>query len=256
MSLSPLPRISRAASALALAAAALFATAAQASTVLVDRGLPDANLNNVAGANRSNVAWTDGGYVSVNDYWLIGDTFTNTSGATWQIDSIRMWTVGNTATASLWGGKAGGSVSVVSASGVVSGPVLYTGGATYQGSGGGLVDMFQVDFAVNITLGAGETFEFYLDGTGGRYVVPFGHASNAALSGTPQDGSDGQMLGGRVVNGAFDTSTRYGWTSLGNGWDKGSDFNVQVSGNVIPEPASMALVGVALLGLAAARRRA
>jgi hypothetical protein len=242
--------------ALSLAAAALISTAAQASPLLVDRGLPSANLNNASGANRSNVAWTDGGYVSTSDYWLVGDTFTNTSGQSWHIDTIRMWTVGSTSTTSLWGGLAGGSIAVVSSAGAIAGPMTYADTSTYQGSSGSLVNMFQVDFAVDITLAAGDTYEFYLDGTGGTYVVPFAHASNAALSGTPQDGADGLMLGGQVVGGLFDTGTRYTWTSQAPGvWDKTSDINVQVMGNAIPEPASLALVAIGLLGAGLTRRR-
>lgn len=40
------------------------------STLVCDRGLPTANLNNAAGANRSNVAWSFG-----ND-WITGDDCT------------------------------------------------------------------------------------------------------------------------------------------------------------------------------------
>ncbi|MCV2355975.1 PEP-CTERM sorting domain-containing protein [Paucibacter sp. B2R-40] len=46
------------------------------------------------------------------------------------------------------------------------------------------------------------------------------------------------------------------WTSnQANTWDKASDINVQALGNAIPEPASYALTGIAMLALGAARRR-
>jgi len=43
--------------ALGLAGLLSVGTDAQASTLVVDRGLPDTNLNSAAGADRSNVAW-------------------------------------------------------------------------------------------------------------------------------------------------------------------------------------------------------
>ena len=38
-------------------------------SLVFDRGLPTANLNNAAGANRSNVAWAfDGDYITGDDF--------------------------------------------------------------------------------------------------------------------------------------------------------------------------------------------
>ena len=94
---------------LGLVAAALPAGA----TLLVDRGLPTANLNNAAGADRSNVAWAFTQYTS-SDYWIVGDTFQNTSSQTWSINSIRLWTVGQTDTAILRGGIDGSTIGIIS----------------------------------------------------------------------------------------------------------------------------------------------
>ena len=72
--------------ALAVGAAStvLFATSASAG-LIVDRGLPTANLNNAAGPARSNVAWAD----SVATVGSMGDTFQL---ANWSIiDDIRVW---------------------------------------------------------------------------------------------------------------------------------------------------------------------
>lgn len=240
------------ATACAFALAAGFNSAVLASPILVDRGLPTANLNNAAGADRSNVAWVFPPS-SATDYWLVGDTFTNTSSQNWLIDLIRLWAVGPATTAVLYGGVGNSAVNVVS-TGAVSGPVTYAGGSTYQGSGGNPVDMFQLDFAVNLALAPGETFNFFLDGTGGRNVIPFAHASNAARSGSPQQGADGLMLEANVVNGAVVPGSIGPWSSQGYGWDKASDVNVQAFGQV-PEPSSIALMGAALLGAAAARHR-
>ena len=229
--------------------AALSAGNAMADALLVDRGLPVDNINNSAGADRSNVAWAFGA-TSATDYYIMGDTFTNTGSQTWHVSSVRVWTVGATTSAALWGGAAGTTAGVIS-------NATYSDGITnYQGTTGRFVDMHQVDFAVDITLAAGATFNFYIDGTGNdnpATFVPFVHASNAALGGAPADGADDTMLFAETDGTSFlDSGT---WTSLGNGWDKASDLNVQVFGTAIPEPGSVALVGVALLGLAATRRR-
>lgn len=234
-------------------AAAAFALAlignAGASVMLVDRGLPIDNLNNSAGADRSNVAWAFGGYTRA-DYWLVGDTFTNTSSQTWNITSLRLWTTTPIDTAKLWGSDGN------TAAGVISSATYADGITSYQGSSGAFRDMRQIDFAVNIMLAAGETFTFYFDGTGNTNpatIVPFVHASNAALGGAPADGADNLMWAAHT-DGTSILETE-SWTSLGNGWDKASDVNVQVFGTAIPEPGSVALVGIGLLGAFAARRR-
>ena len=152
--------------------------------VLVDRGLPTANLN-AADASRSNVAWVDGGQspsATPGNYWLEGDTFSNTSASAWNISTIRVWVVGAMDTASLVGGlsSAGaGGLSTISTSYTAS-ATTYAGGAGYTTQSGSTLGLTQIDFAVNLMLGAGETYSFFLNGTGGSYVVPFMSASNAA----------------------------------------------------------------------------
>lgn len=232
--------------------AGLAGTTGANATLLVDRGLPDTNLNNSAGANRSNVAWVFGGYAPA-DYWIVGDTFTNTGSQTWAIDTIRLWTVGTTSTAALWGGIDGSTIGLVSGSGAISG-ATYADGSSYQGSSGAYITMHQIDFAVSILLAPGQTYDFFLDGSGGNYVVPFVHASNAALSGSPQDGANDLMLEANVVGGSIVSVGA--WTSLNYGWDKASDVNVQVFG-AVPEPTTYAMLvlGLGLLGFMRRRRK-
>src|SRR5262249_46495128 len=69
---------------------------ASASLVVVDRGLPVANLNRPPGASRSNVAWAVD--PPPNSY---GDTFTLSggAGAVYAIDTIRTWVVSTAANA-------------------------------------------------------------------------------------------------------------------------------------------------------------
>jgi hypothetical protein len=119
--------------------------------------------------------------------------------------------------------------------------------------------MHQVDFAVNITLAHGQIYDFFLDGSGsgdGTYV-PFVHASNAALSGSPQDGADNLMLYAEVLGGVLDPTSIGTWspTDPPPAWDKASDVNVQVFGSVPDAGSTLLFLGSALTGLALLRRR-
>jgi len=245
-------------------AALLLASAQQlfGQTLLVDRGLPTSNLNDVAGANRSNVSWAFTQYTP-SAYWLVGDTFQNTSSKTWSIDTIRLWTTDQPDTAILRGGIDGSTIGVVSVSGTLSG-ATYADSSLYQpGGSGAYVSMYQVDFAVGITLAPGQVYDFFLDGTGNGVldyqgnpiVVPFVHASNAALSGSPQNGSDDSMLYAYVGGGTIALGDVGTWSSSGDGWDKASDVNVQVYGSAPEGGSTLVLMGFALAGLGALRRR-
>ena len=243
---------------------------ASADLLLFDRGLPTANLNDAAGANRSNVSWADGAYSTnaPSSYWLPGDDFTLGGSGSYQVDTIRVWSTDSTGL-SLWLGQAGGTIVQLSTIPVVT-PVTYANGQGYQASSGNFLPIYQLDFHINQTLNAG-TYQFFLDGPwklwdstdpSSGYVNAFLHSSNAALSGSTQQGADGQLLwlGFGVYAGQVAT-----WdSSIGNpamgptggpGWDKSSDANVQVYGAPVPIPGALWLLGSGLVGLAGLRRR-
>ncbi len=230
------------------------ATMSASALTLVDRGLPTANLNNAAGANRSNIAWAFGQYTP-SAYWLVGDTFQNTSLDNWTINTIRLWTLGQTDTAILRGGIEGQSIGIASTTYSIS-AVTYAGGVQFQAASGTYPGtMHQVDFTVNLTLTPGQTYDFFLDGTGNSaldpsnnpLVVPYVLASNGALSGSPQNGADNLMLYAQVVNGSIANGAVGAWNSDGDGWDRPSDVNVQVFGTAIPEPTTTTIAGAFLL---------
>jgi PEP-CTERM motif len=245
------------ASGVILGAGAALSSSARADALIFDRGLPTANLNNAAGANRSNVAWADGGDAAV----AMGDNF-SLVGANYLANDIRVWVIDSQTpsnTFSLLLGTdlgAGTVVSQVATSTSVT-ATTYANGATYQGSSGNYINLYQVDFSnLNLTLRAG-TYAFGVSGPTDPAVsglnTPFLSASNGLLSGSTQTGSDGYVYG-YTSTGAMDTADGYPWASIG-GWDKSSDINVQVFGTNVPEPASMLLIGTGVAALGVVRRR-
>ena len=254
----------------------MSAGTAGAATLLFDRGLPTINLNNAAGSNRSNVAWADSETSATpSEYWLPGDNFTLSSNS--QVSDIRVWIVGAGATApgylptgiSLLGGNAGGTISTISTTYTYTSVTYPSSTETYQGSSGAYSNIYQVDFSTNLNLAAGQTYDFfvnqpyeYVSSTIG-YANAFLHASNAALSGSTQQGADGVFLWLDVNGNAQTVQTWYSGTGGGTsgfpaGWDKNSDANVQVFGTPTPIPGSgllAAVGGLALIGGMALRRR-
>ena len=253
-----------------LLAVLLFSTTAvlRADTMVFDRGLPTVNLNNAAGASRSNVAWAFG--QDPGEYYATGDTFNfGTAGQTYTITDLRVWIVGSGTTplSSIFnsltlsgGGLTAATVNDISTVSTTGGPnvgikaVQYADGSTYQGSLG-YSDLFQVDFLnLNWTVNGGTTYSFFVGGVPAQSDHgPFLHASNAALSGSEQDGVDNQFLslGRSTTNNA--NMDVVAWDSATNGWDKSSDINVQIFAT--PEPGSIVLLGTLILGICAGLRR-
>ncbi|HEY0184583.1 MAG TPA: PEP-CTERM sorting domain-containing protein [Rhodopila sp.] len=242
---------------------------AGASTLVVDRGLPTTNLNNAAGLSRSNAAWDDD---DANSFY--GDSFTlsGAAGTIYDIDTIRTWVVstatslgdlfssvslftgiGGSLSETATGNFAGAGSNATSNANISISSATYVGGVSYQSVGGSPRNMFEVDFTgLDIQAAAGTTISFGVDGLGVDDPSWFTHASNAALSGSPQDGADGLMMC-YARSGAAATSCGV-YDSNGDGWDKSSDLNVQVFADV-PEPASMALLATGVLGIGTIRRR-
>ena len=219
------------------------------STLVVDRGLPQINLNNSSGPVRSNVRW------SWHDQGFVGDSFTlGAPGERWVIDSIRTWTVPGSAEdqanqlgdfyqdVRLYFGRSHSDLTPVRAASLAQGSsdtgnpdvqatdASESGSILYDDFGTGL-RIWQVEFSnLNLVVDGGATYRFGVWGNGrsiagmpGKNYQWFNHASAAALSGAPQDSADGVRLlfdaGGRY-QGTFDTN--------GSGWDKSADINVQV----------------------------
>jgi hypothetical protein len=229
----------------AAVAPALFAQ----STLVVDRGIPKVNLNNVSGPVRSNVRW------GWHQEGFMGDDFSfGAPGERWVIDAIRTWTVpGNSAhrpvklgdayqDVRLYFGAAGRDLTPVSAGDLAEGadesanPNIQITDATQNGDiayddFGANLRVWQVEFRnLNLTVNGGETYRFGVWGLGRpipgedtKRFMWYNHASNAELSGATQDSADGSML-------LFDGAGRFQQTfqAKGAGWDKNADINVQV----------------------------
>lgn len=255
----------------AVLAVSLSASIASAS-IIVDRGLPDQNLNNAAGGDRSNVAWGFNPAVySVGDDFIVGNS-------NYTLDALTVWIVAGSPdpadgfalgdrfdTLSLFLGTAGGNGSInrVATTGlsgnapantdVTVNQVWYPGTSeSYQGSGGGFIGIWEVTFNnLGIYAGANTQFNFAVDGddsTADEKPTTFLHASNAALSGTPQDGADN--LFNYYFGTAGDSSINFGGqldSDQAGFWDKSSDINVRVSATDIPAPATLLLMGLGAL---------
>jgi hypothetical protein len=215
--------------------------------LVVDRGLPQVNLNNVSGTARSNVRW---GWL---DHGFMGDDFAiGAPGEHWVIDSIRTWTVPGRSGATLPNlgdfyqdvrlhfGKDNitpvSTAQLTAGSDETSNPNIRVTDASQDGvllydDFGTPLHVWQVQFDnLNLPVDGGAKYRFGVWGIGrpvpgveGKNFMWYNHASNAPLSGSRQDGADGRML-------LFDAAGRSEGTfnAEGNGWDKSADINVQV----------------------------
>lgn len=259
-----------------LAAALIAVSQSVSAQVLVfDRGLPTTNLNNSAGANQSNVIWSDVETPPVTPY-LPGDDFMLPGSGPYVVNKIRVWSTDNTGL-SLRGGLTGGTIGLLSSTFTAT-SVTYANSQSYQATAGAFLPLYQIDFTVSIPLNGGVSYQFFL---GGPAVTAGGndfrgarlHASNAALSGSTQTGSNGTFLflANDGTARTWNSQTGTGTLCTPNpcpGWDKVSDGNVQVFAAApqvsspvtqVPTMSGAALAGLALLlagvGSFVARRR-
>jgi hypothetical protein len=148
------------------------------------------------------------------------------------VKTIRVWSTENSGL-DLRGGVAGGPIAVLPNTYTAT-PTTYLNGQTYQTTAGSFLPLYQIDFAVNIPLNGGVAYQYFLDGpptaSGADFSGVHLHASNAALSGSTQTGSNDTFLF------LGNDGTVYTWNTLTGagdycgcaGWNKTSDGNVQV----------------------------
>lgn len=225
------------------------------SIMVCNRGLPTINLNNISGANRSNVAWSFG-----ND-WITGDDCTfGSSGEVWVVTKVVGWNTQGIPNVTEMGdrfksiglflGQPGETLTQVSngtlalGSSTNSNPnithtrVQYANGADYQGSSTAFIQIWENAFN-NLVFVANGGSKLYFSGDGilqdGLPYNWFNHASNAALSGSVQEDADNFFLGWdrNDLTSPFECDTA-NKVDCG-GWDKSSDINVQVWAELLGE---------------------
>jgi hypothetical protein len=237
---------------LALSLALTCPLLAEGPAMVVDRGLPQANLNNASGDYRSNIRW------SSYESGFLGDDFTvGAAGESWVIDTIRVWTVpGVNATdpehlgdfyrdVRLYFGDADSGVTPLVTGLLAPGTnqtsnanILVTdatanGTVPYEDFGSNM-RVWQIDFTkLNVAVQGGVKARFGAWGLGrpvpgkdGKTYAWFNAASNAQLASSNQEGADGEML--LFTSGGKFKST---FDGKGAGWDKSSDIDVQVFGH-------------------------
>src|SRR5436190_14690866 len=219
------------------------------SRMVLNRGLPQANLNNVSVPSRSNVRW------GWHDEGFLGDSFLmGAPGEHWVIDSIRTWIVPGSAehahehvgdfykdvrlyfggpeedlTPASTGQLSAGSDDSSNANIKISEATRE--GTLYYDDFGANLRIWQVEFTnLNMRVEGGVSYNFgvwglgrTVPGTEDKTYTWYNHASNARQSVSQQDGADGTML---LFNGAGRAKGKF--NTEGNGWDKSADINVQV----------------------------
>lgn len=249
------------------------------------RPLPTANLNDAAGANRSNQAFAemDADRFSGDNFILSPGSWTINSITTWSVGSILGEAIGNEfSSISLFGRTYGGTMQTIATGApgttfdstnpdlvlnsnpfITSRQVQYSNGSDYE-AGGYPYPIWEHTFSnLNWNVTGGDVIEFAVWGQGINqdsdtlYGYWFNHMSNAALNGAPFLQFSNSYLVfdfGGMSNPAFARNP----LTVGL-WDKGADMNIVInaSPNNVPEPGTIGLMtaGLGLLVLATRRRR-
>jgi hypothetical protein len=260
-------RIRTISSAVAIGLTFLIGVHMASAALLFDRGLPTANLNHSANPNRSNIAlyWGPDANPNPPSYQVYGDDFMISGSGTYHIDTARIWIVlGSTVPTNLklWAGQEDSPLELVSSSFTAT-KVYYAGGQNYErlANPGYFVDFYQIDFVVNRDVEGGQKYQFFVDtpifsrytnGVLEGYTASYLHESNAALSGSTQEGADNYVLRLTLNAGVPGAIEMVDASNLDFG--RSVDANIQLYGNQVPLPSTLYLIGSGLLGLLGYRR--
>src|ERR1035441_5593855 len=132
---------------------------------IFEPALPTANLNNAAGADRSNIAWAPG-----DSSYILGDDFTLASDSV--INSFSVWEVSNNGSPSTEFGSLSlyvgaddggvGALSLISSSYTSS----LVSGYQYQGSSGTFYDVYEITFSgLDLSAAGGVLYDFGIGAT-------------------------------------------------------------------------------------------
>jgi hypothetical protein len=260
----------------------LLVSFATAAPVIFERALPtgpnvnaDAPGNLTNDALRSNIKWAP------TSNYIIGDDFILPIESI--IDTISVWMVAeNPATTDpaqelqlsirLFGGPNPDPITLRSTTYSFA-PVTYDNGQGYWNPTRGIFQpIFELTFSnLNWTVQGNTLYNFAVEGFGTGATLSL-HASNACnatdpvndpfncdgpgLSNSQQDAPDGAFLvfTGPPLTGPYTLQGSF-YSGFDGLWDKDSDINVRITGEVIPEPSTFILIGFGLGAVAYYRRR-
>ena len=255
----------------------------QAAIIFQDALPNSTNVNNAAGANRSNVDWAGG---SAQLGYIVGESFSISNAGV--MNSITVYEVANNpvggsvptdptnefSNITLYYGADASPLTLTSSSYTYALTAYSPAVEFYQGTSGTYYPIYALTFSgLNFALTGGTLYDFAVDATpnagacatapGGDPCLLYLAASNAALSGTEQDNASG----------VFDFFTVSGGTATfaqgcasgdanpadpnycGQPWDKDSNINFVISGSETPEPSTFTIMAAGLAGVWVGLRR-